>query len=205
MPRNRRYELKKRAADIAETRRRITEAAVDLHGTIGPARTTLSAVAERAGVQRQTLYRHFPTEAELFQACSAHYLMENPLPSLEAWRGIGDPEERLARALHELYAYYESTASMLGNVLRDAGLVDALRPALEPLESYQAEAAEILAGGWLRRGERRPILAAALHHAIDFSTWRSLVGTQRITRSEAVALITALVEAAVPAPLRPAG
>jgi AcrR family transcriptional regulator len=205
MPRNRKYELKKRAADMAETRRRITEAAVDLHGSIGPARTTLSAVAERAGVQRQTLYRHFPTEAELFQACSVHYFTENPWPDLEAWRGIGDPEERLARALHELYAYYESTASMFGNVLRDAELVDAMRPTLEPLENYQAEAVEILAGGWLARGERRQVLTAALRHAIDFSTWRSLAGAHRITQSEAVALITALVEAAVPAPLRPAG
>jgi len=205
MARKRKYELKKRAADMADTRRRITEAAVDLHGTVGPARTTLSAVAERAGVQRHTLYRHFPTEAELFQACSAHYFTENPLPDLEAWRGIGDPGERLARALHELYAYYERTAPMFGNVLRDAELVDAMRPTLEPLERYLAEAAEILAAGWLASAGRRHVLTAALRHAMDFGTWRSLAGAHRITRGEAVALITALVEASVAAPHRPAG
>jgi len=201
MPRKRKYELRKRAADMAETRRRITEAAVDLHGTIGPSRTTLSAVAERAGVQRHTLYRHFPTEEELFQACSAHYFAANPLPDLEPWRGMGDPGERLARALHELYAFYERTAPMFANVLRDAELVDAMRPTLAPLEGYLAEAAEVLGAGLPVGDGRRHVLTAALRHAMDFATWRSLAGTGRITRGEAVALITALVEAAAGAQL----
>ena len=196
MPRKRQYELKKRATDMAKTRRRITEAAVDLHGTIGPARTTLSAVAERAGVQRHTVYRHFPTEAELFQACSAHYFTANPWPDLEPWRLIADPGERLAQALDELYAYYERTAPMFGNVLRDAELVEVLRPALAPLENYQDQAVEILAAGWPARGRSRHILSAALRHAIDFTTWRSFRREEHLTRGEAVALITALVEAA---------
>src|SRR3990170_3766702 len=115
----RKYELKKRAEEMAETRRRITEAAVGLHGTVGPARTTLSAVAKRAGVQRHTVYRHFPTEAELFGACSAHYFTAHPWPDPEPWRAIGDPHQRLARALDELYAYYERTEPMFTNVLRD--------------------------------------------------------------------------------------
>ena len=105
----RKYELKQRADEMAKTRRRITAAAVELHGTIGPARTTLSAVAERAGVQRHTVYRHFRSEEELFGACSAHFFTAHPLPDLESWRAIGDPHERLARALDELYAYYERT------------------------------------------------------------------------------------------------
>jgi len=96
----RKYQLKKRADEMAETRRRITVAAVELHGTVGPARTTLSAVAERAGVQRHTLYRHFPDEAALFGACSAHFLAANPLPDLESWRAIGDPRRaKLRRAI----------------------------------------------------------------------------------------------------------
>src|SRR5215475_7198247 len=93
------YRLKKRADQVAETHRRITEAAIELHGTVGPARTTLSAVAERAGVERRTLYRHFATEADLFVACSTHYFAENPWPDIDAWRAIPDPRERLARAL----------------------------------------------------------------------------------------------------------
>ena len=192
----RKYELKQRAAEMAATRLRITEAAVELHGTIGPARTTLSAVAERAGVQRHTVYRHFPTEADLFGACSAHYAAANPLPDLEPWRAISDPHRRLACALDDLYAFYERTESMWGNVLRDLELVDAIRPAIAPLQSYLADVAEILAAGWGTRGRRRRVLDAALHHAIDFQTWRSLTTNDRITRAEAVELAAALVSSA---------
>ena len=192
----RKYELKQRADEMAETRRRITEAAVGLHGTVGPARTTLSAVAKRAGVQRHTVYRHFPSEAELFDACSAHYFTANPWPDLEPWRAISDPRQRLARALDELYAYYERTEPMFSNVLRDAELVDAVRPTLVPLQAYLAEAGEILAAGWPTRSRRQRVLAAALHHAIDFPTWRSLAADKHVTRTEAVELVTALVEAA---------
>lgn len=192
----RKYELKQRAAEMAATRLRITEAAVELHGTVGPSRTTVSAVAERAGVQRHTVYRHFPTEADLFEACSSHYLTTNPWPDLEPWRAIGDPRQRLARALEELYAYYERTEPMFSNVLRDAGLLEAIRPTLLPLQAYLAEAAKILAAGWPARGRRRQVLDAALHHAIDFQTWRSLTTNDRITRTEAAELAVALVASA---------
>jgi len=195
-PSKRKYELKKRADEMAETRRRITEAAVGLHGTVGPARTTLSAVAKRAGVQRHTVYRHFPTEAELFGACSAHYFTAHPWPDPEPWRAIGDPRQRLARALDQLYAYYERTEPMFSNVLRDAELIDALRPTLVPLQAYLAEATEILTAGRPARGRRGRVLAAAVRHAVDFQTWRSLAANNRIARPEAVELVTALVEAA---------
>jgi AcrR family transcriptional regulator len=196
MPSKRKYQLKKRADEMAETRRRITEAAVDLHGTAGPARTTLSAVAERAGVQRHTVYRHFPSEAELFGACSAHFFAAHPWPDLASWCAIGDPHQRLARALDELYAYYERTDAMFSNVLRDVELIDALRPTLVPLQTFLAEAAEILTAGWPARGRRRRVLAAAARHAVDFHTWRSLAANNGIGRIEAVELVTALVEAA---------
>ena len=192
----RKYELKQRAAEMAATRQRITEAAVELHGTVGPARTTLSAVAQKAGVQRHTVYRHFPTDADLFEACSSHYLTANPWPDLEPWRTIRDPQQRLAHALEELYAYYERTEPMYSNVLRDAELVDAVRPTLEPLQAYLAEAATILATGWPARGRRRHVLDAALHHAIDFHTWRSLTTNNHITRTEAAELAVALVASA---------
>lgn len=192
----RKYKLKKRADEMAETRRRITEAAIELHGTVGPARTTLSAVAERAGVQRHTVYRHFPSEEALLEACSAHYLTAHPLPDVEAWRAVGDPTERLARALDELYAYYERTEPMFSNVLRDAELVDALRPTLVPLEDFLLEATEVLAVGRSVRGRRRHVLVAALRHALDFQSWRSLTAADVIGRSEAIELVGALVEAA---------
>jgi AcrR family transcriptional regulator len=191
----RKYELKKRAAEMAETHRRITEAAIELHGTVGPSRTTLSAVAERAGVERRTLYRHFPTEADLFAACSAHYFDANPWPDLDEWRAIADPRQRLERALDELYAYYERTEPMLSNVLRDAELVDLARDAVAPLHAYLDEAAATLAAGRDVRGRRRHLLAGALRHALAFSTWHSLTRAG-LRRPETATLVTALVEAA---------
>ena len=189
------YRLRKRADQVAETHRRITEAAIELHGTVGPARTTLSAVAERAGVERRTLYRHFPTEADLFVACSTHYFAANPWPDVGAWRAIRDPHERLARALEELYAYYERTEPMFRNVLRDAELVDFARDAVLPLQAYLEDAVRVLAAGRPARGRRRILLAGALRHALAFSTWRSLTAAG-LTRPEAAALVTGLVGAA---------
>jgi AcrR family transcriptional regulator len=191
----RKYELKKRAEEMAETHLRITEAAIELHGTVGPSRTTLSAVANRAGVERRTLYRHFPTEAELFAACSSHYFAANPWPDLDDWRAIPDPSHRLERALDELYAYYERTEPMLSNVLRDAELVDFARDAVAPLHAYLEDAAEVVSVGRPLRGKRRLLLRAAARHALDFSTWRSL-SANGVERADAVKLSTALVEAA---------
>jgi AcrR family transcriptional regulator len=195
----RKYELKKRAEEMAKTHQRITEAAIELHGTVGPSQTTLSAVAKRAGVERRTLYRHFPTEADLFEACSTHYFATNPWPDLDGWRAIRDPDERLGRALDELYAYYERTEPMLSNVLRDAELVDFAREAVAPLNAYLEEAAEVLTAGRRSRGRRRELLQGALRHTLAFSTWHSL-SSNGIERPEAVKLVSALVEAALPPP-----
>ena len=160
----RKYELKKRADEMAQTRLRITEAAVELHGTIGPAFTTLSAVAERAGVQRHTVYRHFPTDAELFAACAGHYLEANPWPDPDPWRTISDPHQRLATALDALYAYYERTEQMFSKVFRDAELVEAIPPVLAPMQTFLGDVAELLTAGLGRprpqtarpRGRDRP-------------------------------------------------
>ena len=195
MPTKRKYELKKRAEGMAETHLRITEAAIELHGTVGPSRTTLSAVAQRAGVERRTLYRHFPNEAELFAACSTHYFTANPWPDLGNWRAIRDPQQRLELALDELYAYYERTEPMFRNVLRDAEVVDFARVAVAPLDAYLEEAAEILTLGRQARGRRRQRLTGALRHALAFSTWHSL-STNGVGRADATTLVTALVEAA---------
>jgi AcrR family transcriptional regulator len=193
----RKYELKQRAREMAETHLRITEAAIELHGSIGPSRTTMSAVAERAGVERRTLYRHFPNDAALFAACSEHYFDANPWPELGLWRAIRDPQQRLQRALDELYAYYERNEPMFSNVLRDAELVDVARDAVAPLHAYLEEAAETLAVGHPARGRRRQLFEGALRHALAFSTWHSL-RTSGVGQADAVKLVTALVEAAAP-------
>jgi AcrR family transcriptional regulator len=195
MPPKRKYELKKRAEQMAETHQRITEAAIELHGSIGPSRTTLSAVAERAGVERRTLYRHFATEADLFEACSNHYFTANPWPDSDGWRAVLDPRERLELALDELYAYYERTEPMFSNVLRDAETVDFAHDAVAPLRDYLDETTEVLLTGRQARGGTRDLVRGALRHALDFSTWRSLTANG-VERPDAVKLVTALVEAA---------
>jgi AcrR family transcriptional regulator len=189
----RKYELRKRADDMEETRRRITEAAMELHATIGPARTTVTAVAERAGVQRHTVYRHFPTETELFDACSGHFARLHPWPDIDAWERISDPRERLTTALRELYAWYEETSDMWARILRDRDLVAAIAAPLEPFNDYLATAAAALSVGWGVRGRRRRVLDAAIRHTVDFRTWQSLVGGGEISRDEAVALMARMV------------
>jgi AcrR family transcriptional regulator len=189
----RRYELRKRADAMQATRRRITEAAVELHGSVGPARTTITAVAERAGVQRQTVYRHFPTEDDLFNACSGHFGETHPLPDVEAWRAIADPAERLETALDELYAYYERTEGMYVNLFRDETLVPGVGARLPAFRGFLDGAAGVLAAGWGARGTRREMLTAAARHAVDFHTWRSLARDGGVGRAGVVELASAMV------------
>jgi len=192
----RKYRKRRRAELEEETRRRITEAAVELHGSVGPARTTISAVAERAGVQRATLYRHFPDEEALFDACSSHWAAEHPLPDLAGWAAVADPGERLRTALSELYAWYENGQEMLERTTRDAALVPAMRSAVERMGSWFAEALTTIIGGRSERGARRRRVEAAVGHAVSFATWRSLVRDQGLSDAEAVDLMRGLVELA---------
>jgi AcrR family transcriptional regulator len=193
----RKYEMTRRAAQVEETRLRITEAAMELHGTVGPARTTITAVAERAGVDRLTVYRHFPDEDALFHACSTHWLASNPRPDTSRWRSIGDPEQRLRIALGELYAWYRRTRPMLERVRRDASLVPALSASRRGWEAYADEAARALRPGWGARGKSARLLDAALGHALDFATWLSL-SQQGLSDADATELMVRLVTAGRP-------
>src|ERR1044072_8984781 len=156
----RKYELRRRADGMEATRRRIAEAAMELHGSVGPARPSLSAVAERAGVQRHTLYRHVPTEADLFSACSGMFAAEHPRPDLAGWRAIGDLQERLAVGLGELDPWYEQPEPMLTNLYRDRALVAPVDANLRRTDEYLQEAAAALVGGPRRRRAPRPPAAA---------------------------------------------
>jgi AcrR family transcriptional regulator len=186
---SRQYRKRKRAELEEQTRRRITEAAVRLHGSIGPGQTTMSAVAREAGVQRSTVYRHFPTEVELFGACSQHWGSLNPAPDPGAWRQIADSAERLRTALDELYRWYESSERMLMNVMRDAPLVPAMdapvRARLALLRQMQA----VLMQGRPERGRARRHVAAAIGLALEFTTWRSLRRQAELDHGDAVALM----------------
>jgi AcrR family transcriptional regulator len=187
------YTKRRRAEAEAETRLRITESAVALHGTLGPAKTSISAIAEAAGVRRSTLYRHFPDEPSLFAACSSHWAAANPLPDSARWAAIEDPWERLREALRELYAFYGRTAGMLENVLRDESLVPVLTPLLGGYRGYLASIREVLMSGWSDRLQSLSRPQAALGHALAFSTWRSLVCEQGLDDDAAVDLMVALI------------
>jgi AcrR family transcriptional regulator len=190
------YTKTRRAQLEAETRRRITAATVELHREVGPARTTISAVAERAGVQRLTVYRHFPDEPSLLRACSTHWRAGHPAPDPSGWPAIADPEERLRSALEAFYAYYRADEAMMAKVRRDAEVMPNLAAQIADVREYMAAVVEILAAGWGVRGWRRELLRAAIGHVVDFPTWRSLERTQGLSPDRAVELAVGMVLAA---------
>jgi AcrR family transcriptional regulator len=185
----RKYELKERARRQAETRQRIVEAAVGLHTSVGPARTTISAIAERAGVERHTVYAHFPDDRTLFDACSDHWAASHPLPDFESLAVIEDPADRLRRSLGELYAWYESVEPDLALFVRDASVVPATAEALGKTTAVFEAFSDAVARGW----PRRKAVRAAIGHALEFETWRSLVGRQGLSRAQAVDAMVSLV------------
>ncbi len=190
------YRKRQRAELEDRTRLRITESAVALHGSLGPSRTSISAVAQHAGVRRSTVYRHFPDEATLFAACSSHWAAANPPPNLSSWAAIGDPGKRLSLALRELYAHYRRTERMMENILRDEDTVPAVKRTFRGFREYIAAARDVLMGGRKARGRARQRLLAALGHTLAFTTWRSLVREQGLGDRQAADLMCALVEVA---------
>jgi len=182
---SRRYELKRRAERQEETRRRIVEAAVSLHGSIGMARTTVTQIAALAGVGRQTVYRHFPDELALGRACSGLYWERNPLPDREPWKTVADPHARLRLGLRESYVYHRRTEAMISRAFADA----ADSPIMQSYHDHWQGAADVIVSAWRVRGRVRSLLRAAIGHAIVFPTWHSLVRDQGLTDLQAVELM----------------
>ena len=192
--RTRPYRMKRRAELEQQTRRRITESTVALHEELGPARTSISAVAERAGVRRSTVYRHFPDEEALFTACSSHWRAANPPPDPHAWAAVDDPGDRTETALRELYAFYGRTEGMYTSLLRDEPLLPILQRLLGDFYGYLRAIEDILMAGRGLRGRAARRTRAAIGHALAFSTWRSLLRDQGLAEGDAVALMTVLGE-----------
>lgn len=185
------YTLKRRAEQQAATRRRIVEAAVDLHSSVGPAQTSLSMVAERAGVQRHTLYAHFPDERSLFLACSALTMERDPLPEAEAWRAIEDRAERLRFGLRAIYDWYARNHNLAGCVLRDAECHALTKEIVELRMGPSLVAYEDVLGAKLDMRQR-----AMLRLALGFHTWRSLVGDSGLKPAAAVEAMAHAITAA---------
>ena len=193
----RKYELKRRAQRQEETRQRIVEATVHLHETVGAQGATISAIAEQAGVERLTIYRHFPDERSLLTACTGHYLAQHQPPDPGNWQAIADPEQCLQTALMEIYAYHRQTEAMMNSAQHDMVDLPVLRELLEPMFGYWRQVRDRLAekfGDRYREDEERHAqICAAIGHAVDFVTWRSLVRQQGLEDRQAVTAMLAMV------------
>jgi AcrR family transcriptional regulator len=194
------YQKKRRAEQEAETRQRIVEAMVDLHREVGPARTTISAIAERAGVERLTVYRHFPDERSMFEACTSHYATVVPQPDPARWEGVEEPAERLRAALLTFYEYYRGAEQMLVNATRDLPQLPALAAVLKPRQQYIGKLREDLVERWDGAAASRARLAAAIGHALRFDTWRSLARSEGLGDREAAELMVNLARSAATNP-----
>ena len=188
------YRQKARAEKAASTRRSIVEAAVRLHESVGPAQTSLSAVAREAGISRPTLYAHFADEEALFRACTEHWLQQDPPPDPAVWLQISDPVERVATALSEIYSHYARNEQMIENVFRDMYLVDSMRSFNVPLvEGTFAAMTEILSAPFADRPEIADRRRAMVSVAISFDTWQRMVGSGGLSDQEAANLMAGAV------------
>ncbi len=199
------YELKKRAERQEETRLRIARATLELHEILGPALTTRSAIAERAGVTRPTVYSHFPDELSLGKACSSLELSNNPLPDPGPWQEIADPERRMRVALGELYAYFRRRERLWTNILRDQEMLltnddpeaqEADAEIMEPIILHWERMKETLAAGWGKYEESPGLLLSAIGLALDFQTWRAMARTQDLSDEQAIELMVGMVRCA---------
>jgi AcrR family transcriptional regulator len=196
MAAGRTYELKRRAERQEETRQRIVAAAVALHTTLGPSRTTVQAIAEKAGVTRPTVYAHFPDARSLLEACSGHVREAVPPPDPSSWRSIADAGARLETALRDLYGYYERLEPLLENVQRDAAVMPVVAEMNAHRVRYLDEIRDLLLEAWPTRGRAKARLRRAIGHALEFRTWQSLVRRQGCGTDETVQLMVAFASAA---------
>ena len=177
----REYKMVKRRDKVEETRRRIAKATYELHSTVGPALTTISLVSERSGLPRQTVYRNFRTNLDLYRGCIAFGLEQHPLPDPERWQPIAEPGVRLKTGLAELYEWFEATEPVMTNSVRDFGAVKESAQALQPVGEVFGRMYAALAEGWDGR-----VVAPLLSLALDFATWKKLRRDQGMTSSAIV-------------------
>lgn len=197
MAAGRKLKLKARAERMEQTRQRIVQAAYELHASLGPARTTTSAIAKRAGVQRLTVYHHFPDEIVLARACTSYGLQADPLPEPARWAEIAAPEARLRSALSEVYGYYRRNEGIWSNVLRDVPLLPPdvrgqVGDLIQPFFDIQTQGRQMLAAAWPDHRHSYERLLAVLGLALDFQVWRSLTQQQGLDDQRAIDLMVDL-------------
>jgi AcrR family transcriptional regulator len=197
------YNLRKRAERQQETRLRIARATLELHEILGPSLTTRSAIAQRAGVTRPTVYSHFPDDLTLGKACSSLEMSDNPLPDPEPWAEIPDPERRLRMALGDLYSYFRRRERLWANVLRDQEMLlddpealEADAEIMEPIFLHWERMRETLAAGWGPPDSPPGLVLGAIGLALDFQAWRAMTRTQGMSEEQAIELMVGMVRCA---------
>lgn len=188
--------MRRRAELVDRTRQRITEAAVRLHTSVGPAATSIARVAEEAGVTRLTVYRHFADLDALFEACMGHWGRLNPMPDVEGWRSIEPLEARASRALGELYRWYQARDAELYPIYRDWTAMPLA--AHEAMEAQGRALSDALVGRAALTESDGRIGAAVARHLVDYRTWRSLVVERGLELDEAVGAAVRMLLAAHP-------
>lgn len=167
------YKMSERAKSQEETRQKIVEATMQLHEEIGPRNTSIRAIADRAGVQRLTVYRHFPDETAVFQACTAHWLSLNPPPDPAVWAEIPDPLERVRTAVGAFFDYYSRTRKMWTVSFRDVAEVPALQQPMADVAGFLAGIADGLLAAF-GKDCNRDHLEPTIRHILHFLTWQDL-------------------------------
>ena len=193
----RKYRQRTRAEQQDATRQRIVEAAVELHESVGGEGATITAVADRAGVGRVTVYRHFADERQLYAACTQHYLTNHPLPDPGVWLTIEPRRERLKTALSTIYAYHRMTEKMMVRQAADTVSRPVLAELLAPLRAYWNHARDSLAASATAPAAPTRKQTALVGHFLAFGTWQSLALTEGLTDEEAVNLAVDLIEASL--------
>lgn len=193
---NRRYQMTRRAEAEEETRRRITQSTVDLHEALGPSRTSISAIAEHAGVRRSTVYRHFPDELALFTACTTHWMAANPPPDPSSWAMIGDADQRLGAALGALYPYFRRTQRMMENIHRDEEIMPLVKQMMGGFRGYLDGLRSLLMKDRVTSPARTHAVSAAIGHALSFPVWRSVAVEQGLSDEECADLMRCLARCA---------
>ena len=183
--------MRKRAEHVDQTRQRIIEAAVHLHGTVGPAETTIAGIARVAGLTRLTIYRHFPDDDAIFAACSAHWLSGQVPPNPATWLAATDPLSRLRVGLVDLYRFYRAGEPMLTRIYRDKASLPLTRQ--QAINQRDAEFCARLVELFDVNAASGRRLRAVVAHAVSFWTWRSLCLEHGLSDREAVDAMVILV------------
>ena len=190
----RKYQKTRRADQQDQTRERIVEATVALHEELGPAYTSIKAIAEKAGVQRLTVYRHFPDETCLFQACTSHYLGQHPPPDISQWAEVSNARERSRAALLAFCRYYRQTENMWTVAYRDVDQVDALQAPMSEFEAYIDMVRDDLLKTWNKKQDTKKRLKITIGHGLFFPTWLSLKN-QKLNDDKIADLISTWIDA----------